>query len=71
MTTEENWWQDSKNEICQVEAADNFWEALYGREIDGEWEYAITHWRHGNPILTLSFKSGKVTGGTDKEEYYD
>jgi len=62
---EETWWQYSENEIGQIEAADNFWEALYGREIDGEWEYAITRWHYGNPALVLSFKSGKVTGGTE------
>ena len=61
----EDWWRDSENEIGQVEAADNFWEALYGREIDDKWEYAITRWRYGSATLMLSFKAGKITGGVE------
>ncbi len=58
-----DWWNNSDNEIGQIEAADNYWEALYGREIDGEWEYAVTRWHYGSPNLILSFKAGKITGG--------
>ncbi len=60
-----DWWNNSDNEIETVEAGESYWEALYGREIDDEWEYAITRWRHGSPTLILSFKAGKVTGGID------
>ena len=59
--TNHEWWAHEDNELGQLEAADSFWEALYGRKVDGEWEYSITRWRHGNPSRIVSFKAGKFT----------
>ncbi len=47
-------------EIAQLENEDTHVTNLYGREINGEWEYVIVRWRYLSPYVVARFKGGKL-----------
>jgi len=54
------WWRDKGTEVGDFECEDHYYRCVCAREVDGEWEYAIVHWRYGNASLHTLLRGGKI-----------
>jgi hypothetical protein len=55
-----DWWALEEHKIAKLNVDDRHVEFLYGREMDGSWEYAIVSWRHKQPDLRYLFRNGQM-----------
>lgn len=56
-----SWWSQDRFEVGTLEVDDNFYRSIAARRLpNGQWEYAIVHWRYGTATLMVILRDGLV-----------
>lgn len=56
----QDWWKDKDHFVQEYKVDEWGLTEIYAREVEGQWEYAFTHWRHGSASLVVVLRGGKV-----------